>query len=224
MARLKNKPNKHRPRCVVIDDHEAIGHGFARAWRAKINVVGWASTAPAGVAAVVRQKPVVATMDVGLPGDPWQAISTIVEETGGNTRVLVITGSHNPLLADQAINAGASGIESKGIPSGDTMEALLRVVAGREHWGAIWEDRVRHVRESGVLDPTTRLDAQDEKLLWAISQGMSYEAMAVAADRTPAAIYLRAQSLRKKLGAATDAEALAAAVRSGFVSPEQLRS
>lgn len=206
------KRSKQTPTVVVVDDHPAIADGFRRAWRGFAQVVGTATTAPSGLAMAIDLNPDVVTMDINLPGSPWDAIRTITATT--KSKVLVVTGGRTEKIVDAAMEAGASGVAEKGLTNGEILSALRIVAYGDQFWGATWESRRKEIQQGGKITPG--MTEVDLNLISDLANGKSIAQIAEEYEESEAFTLDIYQSLRQKYGVATNEQLVAMAAVEQF--------
>lgn len=206
-----NTPTKI-PTVVVVDDHPSVADGFRRAWRGFAQVVGTALTAPSGLAMAMDLKPDVVTMDINLPGSPWDAIRTITATT--DSRVLVVTGGRTEKIVDAAMDSGASGVAEKGLTNGEILSALRIVANGKQFWGATWERRRKAIEQGEKITPG--MTEVDLNLISDLANGKSIKQIADEYEESEAYTRDIYESLRKQYGVATNEQLVAMAAVEQF--------
>jgi DNA-binding NarL/FixJ family response regulator len=121
-------------RVVIADDHAGYRDGMARllASHPGLEVVGLASDGPEALAAVVALRPDAALLDVRMPGMSGIEVCRRVREDPSRppTRLVLITGTPDPVLEVQARDAGASALLGKDAAPGEICAALLARLPG----------------------------------------------------------------------------------------------
>jgi DNA-binding NarL/FixJ family response regulator len=131
----------------LVDDHLTILWGLERLIESAtpgMAVVGQASNRAELFARVPGASPDVILLDLDLNGE--KALDFLEElNQQSPARVLVLTGTSDPLVHQQAIIQGARGVIHKQEPASTILRAIERV-----HDGEIWLDRhsVGHVLQA----------------------------------------------------------------------------
>ena len=121
---------RERRRILIADDHAVARGGLsADLERSGFAVCAEAADADAAVAAALRERPDVCLLDVRMPGDGIAAAQTIVRELP-DTRVLMLSVSHDPDDVAASFGAGASGYLYKDAGADELAEAIDGVLAG----------------------------------------------------------------------------------------------
>jgi len=131
----------------LVDDHRTILWGLERLIESAtpgMAVVGQASNRAELFARVPGANPDVILLDLDLNGE--KALDFLEElNRQSPARVLVLTGTNDPLVHQQAIIQGARGVIHKQEPASTILRAIDKV-----HSGEIWLDRhsVGHVLQA----------------------------------------------------------------------------
>lgn len=131
----------------LVDDHRTILWGLERLIETatpSMAVVGQATTRAELFARVPAANPDVILLDLDLNGE--KALDFLQElNRQSPARVLVLTGTSDPFVHQQAIIQGARGVIHKQEPASTILRAIDRV-----HNGEIWLDRhsVAHVLQA----------------------------------------------------------------------------
>lgn len=123
----------HQAKTIALaDDHPVFLQGLAEllANEADTFIVGQAADVSQLIELVAGTKPDVAIIDLSMPGDVFQAISTIAQGVP-ETRMLVYTAYCSPDSAIRALEAGALGFVLKTSPYEELLEAIGEVGAGQ---------------------------------------------------------------------------------------------
>ncbi|MEE4380075.1 MAG: response regulator transcription factor, partial [Candidatus Competibacteraceae bacterium] len=98
-------------RTILADDHEIFRQGLSSLLDVEpdIELVAQAANGQYAWELVETLKPDIAILDIGMPELSGIEIARKVEETGMNTRVVLLTMHDDPCTAADAQQAGASG-------------------------------------------------------------------------------------------------------------------
>jgi len=125
-------------RVYIADDHEGYRSGVARlvAEHPALEVVGQASDGEQALAGIVECQPDVALLDVRMPGLNGIEICRRLqaEGTAPHVRIVLITGTPDPVLSTQAAEAGAVALLGKETPPNTIASQLLAAAEGRVGW------------------------------------------------------------------------------------------
>jgi two-component system nitrate/nitrite response regulator NarL len=125
-------------RVFIADDHDGYRSGIARlvAEHPALEVVGQASDGASALAGIVECQPDVALMDVRMPGMSGIEVCRRIQADGSapGARIVLITGTPDPVLSTQAAEAGAVALLGKETPPGTIASQLLAAAEGRVGW------------------------------------------------------------------------------------------
>jgi len=123
---------------MLIDDHRSVLWGLEKlidGERPRMKVVGTATNSAEAMILLDAISPDVILIDLDLNGE--SGVTIIPSLLGKSTaKILVLTGSRDLSLHDNAMLAGARGVVGKG----DTAETILKAIT-MVHQGEIWIDR-----------------------------------------------------------------------------------
>ena len=125
-------------RVYIADDHDGYRSGVARlvAEHPALEVVGQGSDGEEALAGIIACQPDVALLDVRMPGINGIEICRRLQEEGSapNVRIVLITGTPDPVLSAQAAAAGAVALLGKETPPNTIAAQLLAAAEGRVGW------------------------------------------------------------------------------------------
>jgi two-component system, NarL family, nitrate/nitrite response regulator NarL len=125
-------------RVFIADDHEGYRSGVAGlvAEHPALEVVGQAADGEQALAGIVACQPDVALLDVRMPGLSGIEVCRRLRAEGSapGTRIVLITGTPDPVLSAQAAEAGAVALLGKETPPGTIAAQLLAAAEGRVGW------------------------------------------------------------------------------------------
>jgi two-component system, NarL family, nitrate/nitrite response regulator NarL len=122
-------------RVFIADDHEGYRAGVARlvAEHPSLEVVGQASDGEQALAGIVACQPDVALLDVRMPGLSGIEVCRRLQadKSAPGARIVLITGTPDPVLSSQAADAGAVALLGKETPPATIAAQLLAAAEGR---------------------------------------------------------------------------------------------
>jgi DNA-binding NarL/FixJ family response regulator len=127
-----------RTRVFIADDHAGYRGGMVRlvGEHPGLEIVGEAADGEAALRCVVELQPDVALLDVRMPGLTGLDICRRLHAEGSapRTRVVLITGTPDRVIAAQAAEAGAVALLDKETPPSAICAELVAAGAGRVGW------------------------------------------------------------------------------------------
>lgn len=127
-----------RPRVVVVEDHALTRAGLRTALEASCEVAGEAADGPAGLEAILRERPDVAVIDLGLPGFDGIALTQRVRATLPATRIVIVTMID---LENEVLAALAAGADAYCLKSSDS-QLIVDAVRIAAEGGAYFDPRI----------------------------------------------------------------------------------
>jgi two-component system nitrate/nitrite response regulator NarL len=212
-------PPRSRLRIIVADDHPLYRKAAIEAvkGRAALEYVGSAADGREALAAIRREAPDVAVVDIQMPELDGLGVLNAVTRDGLATRVLLLTADVSAAGAYAAIGAGAAGYLLKDIDTDALCDAIVAVGRGETVMAAsvqsavAQEIRTRSVQERPVLTP------REQEILVLIADGLSAPSIAERIVLSPATVRTHLQHLYEKLGVSDRAAAVAEAMRRGMI-------
>lgn len=158
-------PDSNTPiRVLLVDDHKIMLWGLERLIEGEqphMQVIGKASNKVEVFAFLKLSKPDVVLMDIDLNGEnSLDFLEELLQES--QARVLVLTGSQDPVVHQRAIINGASGVVIKS----ENADVILRAIK-YVHAGELWYDRAatsRLLRSLNAPVPTLNNAAELSKI------------------------------------------------------------
>jgi DNA-binding NarL/FixJ family response regulator len=207
-------------RVVLIEDHALTRAGLRAAFEAAgIAVVAEAGDGIAGEAAIARERPDVAVIDIGLPGKDGIAVTRDVKASAHPTRVVIVT-MHE--LDDEVLAALAAGADAYCVKSSDAaivIDAVRTVAAG----GAYFDPRIAHVvlrRFSPQTTPASPspLTPRELDVLRLVAEGVGNAEIAEQLHLGLGTVKGHVRDILEKLSASDRAHAAVTAFRRGLLS------
>ncbi|RRB07782.1 response regulator [Larkinella rosea] len=120
---------------ALLDDHQVVLESFANllATFDRVRVVGTANDR-ASLLDILDHNPVdVLISDLIMPSLNSTELIPVLKSRYKNLAVLVLSGSYDPALVRQVMQAGANGYMTKTADKSELFDAILAVAAGRRH-------------------------------------------------------------------------------------------
>ena len=191
---------------MIVDDHEIVREGLRALFETvpSVEVVGAADSVASAVALADSLGPDVVVMDSRLgAGSGITACHEIVGRHPG-TRVIVLTGYPDPVVAAAAIRAGAAGYVLKQ----SSAESLIQAVKGGRSESVVDADVLRHLASSGE-GRAEHLTPDDRDLAALVAEGLTNAEIALRTGLPVPTVKAHLSRLLAKLGAASRTEVAA---------------
>ncbi|GAA4864058.1 response regulator transcription factor [Saccharopolyspora rosea] len=213
---------------LIADDQAMIRAGLVALVSAEpgLRVLAEAADGDSAVAAVRRRRPDVVLMDVRMPGkDGITAAAEIIEATGGDTAVIMLTVHDLDEHVYAALRAGASGFLLKDAGPEELVRAVRTVAAGE----ALLAPRVtkrllRRFASLGVRDARSelsRLTDRELDVLLEVARGGSNAEIARNLGLAELTVKSHVYHMMQKLHLNSRTQLVITAYETGLVCPGQ---
>jgi DNA-binding NarL/FixJ family response regulator len=204
----------------LVEDHALTRAGLRAALEADgFDVVAEASDGIEGEAAILREKPAVAVVDLGLPGEDGIAVTRAVKAAAPAIGVVIVT-MHE--LDEEVLAALAAGADAYCVKSSDAaivLDAVRAVAAG----GAYFDPRIAHIvlrrfSPTAVPPTTSPLTPRELDVLKLIADGVGNAEIATRLHLGLGTVKGHVRDILEKLSASDRAHAAVTALRRGLLS------
>jgi DNA-binding NarL/FixJ family response regulator len=207
-------------RVVLVEDHALVRTGLRTSFAAAgFDVVGEAADGVAGLAAVARERPDVAVVDVGLPGKDGVELTRELKALPNPPGVVVLTMQERPDAVLAAVAAGADAYCVKSSDVSFVVDAVRTVAAG----GAYFDPRIagvvlRRVVSPGAAPERSPLTPRETDVLKLIAEGIGNAEIAERLNLGLGTVKGHVADILEKLQASDRAHAAVTAFRRGLIS------
>jgi two-component system nitrate/nitrite response regulator NarL len=218
------------PRVVVVDDDEPLRGRLRGALQdAGLVVIAEADNGRDAIDLAMHFRPDVVVMDIVMANvDGLSATRTIMQRTP-EVRILLLTASDDLELGIVGLRAGAAGHLIKGRPLEELVSAVQRVAAGEPvvgpelTWRLIESVRALPAGGLGVRPVRSKLTPREWEVLDLLCSGMSVDEVSDELVLTRETVRTHIKRLLRKLGAHSQAEAIAIAngIRASFTANDR---
>ena len=117
-------------RVVIVDDHRLFVDALALLLNhdERLDVIGTAGDGPSAIELAVEHRAEVAVIDVRMPEVDGLETARRLRARSPETSVILVTGMDEPKLMDQARDAGAVALLTKGALHEELKEAIIAAV------------------------------------------------------------------------------------------------
>jgi NarL family two-component system response regulator LiaR len=206
-------------RVVLVEDHALVRAGLRASLEgAGVDVVAEAQDGVSGFETIVRMRPDVAVIDLGLPGKDGIELTRELKSRTDAPRVVILT-MHE--LGDEVLAAIAAGADAYCVKSSDpavVIDAVRIVAAG----GAYFDPKIAHVvlrRLSGsAAQPAgSPLSPRETEILTLIAGGTGNAEIAEQLHVSLGTVKGHVADILTKLAASDRAHAAVTAYRRGLI-------
>ncbi|WP_136517772.1 response regulator transcription factor [Cellulomonas telluris] len=199
-------------RVLLADDEELVRTALAAllALEDDLEVVAQAQDGPGAVRAALAHRPDVAVVDLDMPGADGVQVAAELARALPACRVVVLSGRGRPAHLRRALEAGARGFVTKGVP-GSTLAGVLRLV----HGGGRYVDP--GLAADALSTPDCPLSPRELEVLRLASFDLPNAVIAQRAHLAPGTVRNYLLAVQTKLGASSRAEAVRTAERFGWL-------
>jgi two-component system, NarL family, nitrate/nitrite response regulator NarL len=204
---------------IVADDHPVYLDAICRSVEVspRLRLVARADDGTQALAAIRRERPDVAVLDVEMPGLSGPAIAAELMALEMPTRVLFLSAHRDGATVYDALATGGFGYVTKDAALSEIREAILRVAAGERRLGADVEHQIVEEIQVRAERQTLELTERERAVLDLAVKGLTVVAMGRELHLSGATVKVHLSTLYAKLGVADRASAVAEAMRRGLV-------
>ena len=204
-------------RVLLIDDHELIRQGLARAFERdeQMTVVGQAGSVAEGVSAFHELAPDVVVTDLELPDGHGLDVVRQVRESTDSAGLVVLTMHAGDDQIFAAMEAGASAFVGKDSKATDVVSAARHAAVAPRTFLCAGLSAAMMRRATTPAPP--KLSAREEEVLSLLADGMGTGEIAGSLYMSESTAKTHITHIYQKLGAANRAQALVAAMRLGML-------
>jgi len=198
-------------RLMLVDDHEMVAHSLRAILEqeADIEVVAVSHSVTDALVDVAVALPDVILMDYYLADGDGATAAARIRQDQPEVRVILLTGSDDPLALQRAVDAGCVGFLDKAGPLDDLAAAVRLAAAGHVVISA--EDLARLI--PGRATSAAALTKREREILHLVAEGLTNQAIAAELVLSVHTVRTHVQTVLSKLGAHSKLEAVAIAKR-----------
>ncbi len=204
---------------LLVDDHELIRQGLARAFERSpdFTVAGEAGTVADGLRLARTLRPRVVVTDVRMPDGTGLDLTKALRETDQEVGIVVLTMYAGDEQLFGALEAGASAFVSKDSPSDDVIAAARHASVSPRSFAAadLASAMQRKLAPSGP-----QLSQRETEVLNLLAEGLGVSGIARKLFVSESTAKTHISKIYEKLGAANRAQAIMIAVRQGLLSDQ----
>ena len=198
---------------LCVDDHPLMREGIAAIISAEpgMKIVAEASTGREALQAYREHKPDITLMDLRLPDISGIDALIAIRSESPQARVIMLTTFGGDVEIQRALTAGAQGYMLKSMPRKQLVEMVRRVHSGGK---SIPAEIAAHLAEHLGEETLTRREAD---VLQQLAQGNHNRDIAEQLFISEETVKGHIKHIMEKLGAKDRTQAVAIAVRRGFL-------
>ena len=209
-------------RVLLIEDHTMVRQGLRRLLEMSddIEIVGEVGDGRAALAAVQRERPAVAIIDISLPGLNGIEVTRQLTKLAPSTKVLILSMHADEPYIRQSLQAGARGYLLKDADEQD----LIKAVAALSGDGSYFSPAVSKLVLDGYLkdrrepdDALSGLSGREREVLQLVAEGKSNKEVAQVLDVAVSTVESHRKRIMEKLDLHNTADMVRFAVRKGIV-------
>lgn len=202
---------------LLVDDHELIRQGLARAFErdADMEVVAQAASVAAGLRAYEEHSPDVVVTDLQLPDGHGLDLVRSIRSADDATGVVVLTMHAGDDHIFAAMAAGASGFVGKDSKATEVVSAARHAAVAPKTFLCAGLSAAMMRRSAAPAAP--RLSAREEEVLLLLAEGLGTSEIAGRLYLSDSTAKTHITHIYQKLGAANRAQALVSAMRLGLL-------
>lgn len=209
-------------RVLIVDDHPVVRHGLRSllAGHLDVEVVGEAGNGAEVLPSLASLKPDVILLDIIMKGQNGIEIARRVRRSHPGIKIIILTTYDDESYLHQALEAGVHGFLLKSV-SYETLPDSIRAVMRGERLlspslvSTVVTNYQKLAQEQALQE--AGLVPGDLQILAALAEGASNKDLTERFFWSEATVKRRVQEILEKLGASNRAQAIAEAIRRGWI-------
>ena len=202
-------------RVAMVDDHRLMLDALLLALRdaEDIQLVGETNEGRKALALVTETKPDVLLLDFRMPDMDGLAVLDRVRKHHPHVKVIMLSGSDDPELIQDALRRGASAFILKQIDPGDLPGAIRQAVEGTIY------SAIGRAADTNGGETAGGLTPKELDVLSRVARGLSNKEISKELWLSEQTIKFHLTNIYRKLGVANRTEATRYAYQQGLVRP-----
>lgn len=203
----------HRARVLLADDHTLVAEGIGTLLKERYKIVGIVNDGQALVRAALKLRPDVIVADISMPQKSGLEALRELKTMGVPAKFLVLTMDTDPLVAVEALEAGASGYLLKHSTATDLLTAMREVLKGRIYTSPSARIPKISNRTELMRPRPTELTPRRREVLRLIAQGQRPKQIATELGLSKRTVETHKYEIMSTLGVRSTAELVRYAVK-----------
>lgn len=209
-------------RVLVVDDHPVVRHGLHSllAGHPDIQVVGEAENGAEVIPFLEHHGTDVILLDIQMKGQSGIEVARRVRASFPSVKIIILTTFDDESLLHEALEAGVHGYLLKSVSHERLPDSIREVMGGEKLLSPTLVSTVVSKYQVLVQEQARReagLTAEELQVLAAIAEGASHKELVEKFFWSEATVKRRIQEILEKMGASNRAQAIAEAVRRGWI-------
>jgi len=210
----------------LADDHQIVLRGICSLidLESDLKLVGFTTQSAEIIPQVLRLRPQVLVLDLGMPGIPGgEIIRRLHAQRDVHTAIIVFTMHKDISYVVQSLEDGASGYVMKDVDSTHLIKAIRAAARGQTYLSppftqeAIWEYQERLLASKGGADFYDKLTPREREVLIYVAQGYTNRQIAEKMHVSVRTAERHRYNMMKKATFRNKAEVIRYAVRRGLI-------
>lgn len=202
MAKALSSALARKHKIFLVEDHPVFRDGLANLLNAEpdLTVCGQANNARQALQSLVKLKPALAVVDLGLPGQSGLELIKEIRELKLPVKLLVVSMFDESIYAQRVLRAGGDGYIMKQEDPDEIVHAIRDVLAGHIYVSEeIFGQRSETLPAENNPPDLDQLTDSELEVLESLGQGKTPKETALQTGLSPAEINTHRHSIRRKL-------------------------
>lgn len=209
----------HRPRVILADDHAMFREGLAFLLPPEMELVAAVSNGRELLEAAQRLHPDLIVADVTMPELGGLDALRALRNVGVQARFVILTVHAEPVIATEAVRAGAIGYVVKHAAGDELMQALRSAVAGRTYLSPLVSGEVVRRLAQGERGPGDTLTPRQREVLRLLAEGRRVKEIAAELGLSVRTVETHKYEIMRVLEIDSTVDLVKFAIRHGIVAP-----
>ena len=203
---------------LVVDDHPIVRAGLRRLLSSEPNIeIREATDSKQALSLYREQRPMLVILDLNLPGLGGLELLGRLKAADPDARILVLSMRDDETHVTRALQAGAMGYVTKNAPPDELLEAIRLVAGGRTYIEREIAEALVFTSLRSSSHPLKELSSRDLEILRLLAQGRTLPQVADTLGIGYKTAANNCSRIKARLGAASTADLIRFAIRSGLV-------
>jgi two-component system, NarL family, response regulator NreC len=206
---------------VLADDHGVVRQALRALLESQpdFSILAEAGGGLEALAAIERHHPMVAVLDLMMPGLGGLEVTRRVS---AQTRVVILSMHDSEAYVVEALRNGALGYVLKDSTAADLLQAVRAAAEGRRFLSAPLSERMidRYLTriKSGPLDPYETLTPREREVLQMAAEGLNTVEVSARLSISPRTVEIHRANVMHKLDLHTQTDLIRYAIKKGIIS------